>query len=145
MRDTFNPAELLAAVRAAGAEPYIGPGGTAKVRGKDRLPAELLEAARARLPALLAALQAEAEALRAELAAALDRWEAGCRWFAADPGRAGNALAFERLSAVADGWRSAFEALEALAPGDHALAEARQRLDAEGAAEVRTTRAAGSG
>lgn len=145
MRDTFNPAELLASVRAAGAEPYIGPAGTAKVRGKDRLSAELLEAARARLPELLAVLQAEAEALRAELAAALEWWETGCRWFTADPGRTGNDRAFERLGAAGRAVLEALEALEALAPGDHALAEARQRLDAEGAAGVQTTWAAGVG
>lgn len=141
----MTPAELLAAIRAAGAEPYIGPAGTAKVRGKDRLPPELLEAARARLPELLAVLQAEAEALRAEMARYLKRWENGCRWFEVSPDRAADDRRFALLGAVGGAVIETLEALEALVPGDHALAEARQRLDAEGAAEVQTTRAAGLG
>lgn len=126
----MTPAELLAAVRAAGAEPYIGPAGTAKVRGKDRLSAELLEAARARLPELLAVLQDEAEALRADLAGWLERWEVGCRWFAEDPGRSTDERAFIRFCAVAAGWGDAMASLESLSPGDPALDEARSRLDA---------------
>jgi hypothetical protein len=140
MKKNFTPAELLAAIRAAGAEPYIGPGGIAKVRNKDRIPPELLKEARERLPELLAVLQDEAEALRAELAAALERWERGCRWFAEDPRRAGNDRAFERLGAAGGDVLAALESLEVLAPGDPALDDARRRLDAEG---LRTTRAAG--
>jgi hypothetical protein len=69
-------------------------------------------------------------ALRAELDHHLGRWEAGCRWFAADPRRANNEKQCHRLCDVAAGWCEALEALEALAPGDPALALAYDRLDA---------------
>ena len=69
-------------------------------------------------------------ALRAELDHYLGRWEAGCRWFTADPRRANNEKQCRRLYEVAAGWCEALEALEALAPGDPALTLAYDRLDA---------------
>jgi hypothetical protein len=93
------------------------------------VPLELLTAARCHRDELTAILQAEAAALRVELAGWLERWEVGCRWFAADPRRAESEAAYVRLREVAAGWGEALEALEALAPGDPALALAHERMD----------------
>jgi len=76
----------------------------------------------------------EIEILRAKLKYWLDRWEAGCRWFAV-PGREADAKAFGILCDVADGWCEAMTRLDALSPGDPFLLDAQARLDAV-AAEV---------
>jgi hypothetical protein len=71
----------------------------------------------------------EIEILRAKLKYWLDRWEAGCRWFAVS-GREADARAFGILCDVADGWCEAMTRLDALSPGDPFLIDAQARLDA---------------
>jgi hypothetical protein len=122
-------ADVVKALRAAGAEPRIH-GGTVFLGNPAAVSDELKAAARAMRADVAAELEAEAGAIRTELAAWLERWERGCRWFTANPGRAGNALAYDRLVGVAAGWGGALEALEALTPGDPALSAAYERLDA---------------
>jgi hypothetical protein len=129
MKENFTPAELLVAVRATGAEPYIGADGIAKVRNKDRIPPELLEVAREHLPELLALLDAEVEAVRSALDAWIEPWERGCRWLAADPARTKSTTAYERMVYLAAGWGWWLHALETLAPADPALSAANERLD----------------
>lgn len=135
----MTSADVVKALRAAGAEPRIH-GGTVFLGNPAAVSDELKAAARAMRADVAAELEAEAGVIRAELAAALERWERGCRWFAEDPRRAGNDRAFERLGAAGGDVLAALESLEVLAPGDPALDDARRRLDAEG---LRTTRAAG--
>jgi hypothetical protein len=138
----MTPAELLAAVRGTGADLFLSAAGTPKVRRAELLAPELRELARRHRDELAAVLQDEAAALRLELAGWLERWENGCRWFAADPGRAADDQRFELLASVASGWCDTLEALEALAPADPALEEARLRF-AAAESEVSAERRAG--
>lgn len=124
----MTPAEVVKGMRDAGGAPRIH-GGTVFLGHPAAVPDELKAAARAMRADVAAELEAEAGAIRAELDAWLERWERGCRWFSANPGRAGNALAYDRLVGVAAGWGGVIEALEALAPGDPALSAAYERLD----------------